>query len=413
MTPPIRPPDAVKRLLDRLHRAGYEAYVVGGCVRDSLLGQTPKDWDVTTAATPDTVLRLFADCPCFTAGKRLGTVGVVMDSLPIEVTAFRRESGYSDSRHPDTVTFVTDIREDLRRRDFTVNAMAYTAESGLIDPFGGQADLQNRQLRCVGDPRRRFSEDALRLLRGVRFAATLGFSVEPCTAAALHGERKRLRDIAAERVSAELIKLVCGGYLPPILTDYADLLATVLPQAAPSANATAAVWADYRHTLHAMAASPADLVVRFSLLLRGCGAVAAQEALTRLRLDTRTVQSVTALIRCEDTALSAEPAAVRHMVNRLGVPLYRQWLAVRRADGATQADEAERCLNALLAEHACFSLKELAVNGHDLQALGLSPGPAVGKTLHRLLNAVLDGRCPNRRENLLKLALSPENEESV
>ncbi len=430
-------PQDVAALIHRLQEHGFAAYAVGGCVRDSLRGVTPHDWDVTTAASPDETAAVFADHRTINVGAQHGTVAVLTEERTVEVTTFRTESGYADNRHPDTVTFVSDVREDLARRDFTVNAMAYNEQDGLIDPFGGQTDLKNGVLRCVGDAVTRFSEDALRILRGLRFAATLSLTVAPETATALHETRDKLRNIAAERVATELTKLLCGKDVLPVLRDYRDVLAVVIPEMAATFDFEQCnphhCYDIYMHTLHAVSAAPPDPIVRWAVLLHdigkphtftadengvghfkghaAVGAPLAEQILTRLRMSREMTETVTTLVEAHDRQILPTAAAVKRVLNRYGERVFRYLIAVKHADNDAHAlhsterreqwQAVETVLDTVLEQQSCFSLKELAVKGDDITALGVPASPAVGKLLAQLLNDVIDGRCENEREVLL------------
>lgn len=441
----ILPPD-VAALITRLHQHGFAAYAVGGCVRDSLRGVTPHDWDITTAATPNETAVVFADHHTVTVGAQHGTVAVMTGEQMVEITTFRTESGYADNRHPDTVTFVSDVMEDLARRDFTVNAMAYNEVEGLIDPFGGQADLTQGVLRCVGDAATRFSEDALRILRALRFAATLPLAIAPETACALHQERERLRNIAAERVAAELTKLLCGKNVLPILQEYRDVLAVTIPEITATFDFDQRnphhCYDVYTHTLHAVAAAPPDPIVRWATLLHdigkphtftvdddgighfkghaAAGAPLAEQILTRLRMSRDTVKTVTTLVETHDRRILPAKPAVKRVLNRYGEPFFRYLIAVKHADNDAHAPHAterraqwqavEAVLDHVLQEDSCFSLRHLAVKGSDITALGIPAGPAVGKLLEQLLNEVMDGQIDNDRDTLLMRLQSLLNE---
>ncbi|MBE6757224.1 MAG: HD domain-containing protein [Ruminococcaceae bacterium] len=430
-------PSDVAALIARLQKHGFAAYAVGGCVRDSLRGVVPHDWDVTTAATPEQITAVFADHRTITVGAQHGTVAVVTDERTVEITTFRTESGYTDSRHPDTVTFVADINADLARRDFTVNAMAYNEQDGLADPFGGQEDLANGILRCVGDAVTRFSEDALRILRGLRFAATLPLRIAPETAHALHETRDRLHNIAAERIAVELTKLLCGQNVLPVLQEYRDVLAVVIPEIAATFDFDQRnphhCYDVYMHTLHAIDAAPSDPIVRWAVLLHdigkphtftvdedgighfkghaAVGAPMAEEILTRLRMSRDTVQTVTTLVKAHDRQIPPTEPAVKRALGRFGESLLRDLIAVKHADNDAHAlyaterraqwQAVETVLNRVSEKEACFSLKDLAVKGSDITALGVSAGPIVGKILKHLLNEVIDGQIENDRHALL------------
>ena len=433
-------PAAVAALLERLRSAGFAAYVVGGCVRDSLRGVAPADWDVTTAATPEQVLALFSDCRTYGVGQRHGTVAVLTDEGGVEITTFRRESGYSDRRHPDGVEFVRKVTEDLRRRDFTVNAMAYNDAEGLIDPFGGEADLAAGRLRCVGEAKERFQEDALRILRGLRFAATLGFSIEKDTAEALHQCRDLLREVAAERVAAELNRLLCGQAAETVLREFRDVIAVVLPVLAPAFDFDQRtpyhIYDVYEHTLHALSATPPDPILRWAVLLhdtgkpacctvdengvghfRGHAEVSAEQTRTTLkdlRMDTATVETVTELVLLHDRPILPTAPAVKRVLNRIGEKQLRRLFAVKRADNAAHApglddrivelEAVEKVLDDILRQESCFSLKDLAVKGKNITEIGVPEGPLVGQILHQLLEEVMDGRIENDYAPLIRRA---------
>ena len=431
-------PAAVSAVLARLEQAGFAAYAVGGCVRDTLLQRVPEDWDVTTAARPEQVAALFAG-QCIPTGLPHGTVTVRQDGLPIEVTTFRADGPYSDHRRPDAVRFSRSLAEDLCRRDLTVNAMAMDRRGVVTDLHGGREDLRRGMLRCVGEPDRRFDEDALRIMRTLRFAAVLGFSVEAETAAALRRKAPLLADIAAERLLSEMDRLLCGSHVLPVLLAYPDVLGSFLPELLPCVGLDQRnrhhcydVW---EHTAHAVAAVPPEPVLRWAMLLHDIGkpacftvdqqgvghfyghpkvsAALAEEMCRRLRMDKRTAREIVTLVQWHDRDIPRTEKAIAHAVHRLGEGTLRRLLAVKRADNLAQhpayrgrlaeIDKAEALLDGLLAKQACFSLRELAVNGNDLLALGLS-GPAVGRTLEALLAQVLDGALPNEREALLAQA---------
>lgn len=435
-------PPYVKDILDTLNRRQYEAYVVGGCVRDSLLGRAPADWDVTTSARPEETVRVFREAGfrLFETGLKHGTVTVLAGDHPVEVTTYRVDGDYSDHRHPDQVCFSRTLAEDLRRRDFTINAMAYHPDKGLQDLYSGLADLQAGRLRCVGVPDIRFQEDALRLLRALRFSSTLGFPLEEQTEAALRRNRELLGHIAAERLCGELLRLLCGREVRRVLLAYPEVLAQVIPELAPMVgfdqhNAYHA-YDVYEHTVRCVEASPAQPVLRLAVLLhdvgkpscftrdaegvghfyghQAAGAALARTILTRLRLPTRTVEAVERLILYHDVPIEPQEKAVRRWLNRLGEPDFRLLLEIKKADirGQNPAllgrladiEVLSRLTDKVMAEKQCFSLRDLQINGHDLQALGVYPGKKLGDLLHALLERVLEGDCPNQREALLAQA---------
>lgn len=434
---PIAP--QAERALALLRAGGFEAWLVGGCVRDFLLGRTPKDYDLATNAMPKETEDLFREFSVIETGLRHGTVTVLLEGLPLEITTYRVDGPYSDTRHPDQVQFTSSLREDAARRDFTVNAMAYHPEAGLRDFFGGREDLAQKRIRCVGNPDVRFREDALRMLRGVRFASVLGFSVEEKTRGAIHRNRMLLSRVAPERVAPELCRLLCGEKAGDMVLDYTDLLGVVIPELLPMAGF------DQKnrhhchdvltHTAAALDQTPPEVVLRLAVLLHdigkprcfsqdgqgeghfyghaGVSANLAEDILRRLRLDNATRERVVTLIRYHDSVLEADPRLVRRWLGRLTPEIFFQLLQVQRADNLGQApaywnrqkqyDRLEGIAKEILASQACFSLKTLAVNGKDLLALGYR-GPEVGKILQTLLHQVMDGKVPNEKNLLLQLA---------
>ncbi len=427
-------PEKVQEILARLEAAGYEAWCVGGAVRDLLLGREPGDWDVTTNAPPERVLSLFAP-KALPTGLQHGTVTVDH----VEITTYRRDGAYLDSRHPDHVEFTGSLREDLSRRDFTVNAIALNLRGELTDPFGGRQDLKRQILRAVGDPVKRFQEDALRILRGLRFASRLGFAVEPDTAAALRRCAPLLERIAPERIQTELAGLLCGDAASDILLDYPDVLGVFLPEILPCVGFDQRspyhcydVW---EHTARAVGAAPARSLLRYALLFHDLGkpdtfflgedgrghfyghwrrsVEKAAAIMDRLRFDNRSKKTILTLVERHDCELPLSERSVRRNLARYGEEILRLLLEVKRADNRAQAKECqgrleliaqwEALLDVVLAGEGCFSLKQLSVKGGDLTALGLT-GPAVGKALEALLEEVIDGKLPNDRSILLEYA---------
>lgn len=433
-------PAAAEFIINRLNECGYQAYAVGGCVRDSLLGATPRDWDICTSALPEDMQRVFAGQHVVETGLKHGTLTVVIHHVPYEVTTFRVDGEYTDHRHPDQVRFVQDVREDLARRDFTVNAMAYHPETGLVDAFGGQADLAAGLIRCVGEPARRFDEDALRILRALRFASTYGFAIEEETAAAVHSLKGTLTGVAAERIRAELGKLLCGKGAGDILRQYADVIFQVLPELAPMRGFDQHtpfhrydVW---EHTLRGVESIPASEVLRLTMLLHDSGKPAAftldgdgvghacghqaisaeiaDRALATLRVDNATRERVLLLVKHHDIPLDNTPQCLKRRLHQFGEEAVRQLIEVRRADMMGKgtmtageinafADGLRQSLDALLAMQPCVTLKELAVRGGDMMQLGIR-GKAVGKCLEYLLNEVMEDRLANDAHQLLAAA---------
>lgn len=435
MQPIILPP-AASAAIERLEANGFEAYAVGGCVRDSLLGRTPNDWDLTTNARPDEVLACFSDCRTVTTGIRHGTVTVLLMGDALEITTYRCDGAYADNRHPIQVTFSDSVQEDLARRDLTVNAMAYHPRRGLCDPFGGQQDLAGGWIRCVGDPAVRFREDGLRILRAVRFAAVLGFSVEAQTAKEIHTCRALLDGIAKERIRVEWDKLLSGIACTEILRQFPDIVAQILPEAAAcfdfrqnSKYHHLDVW---EHTLAALAEAEQDLSVRLALFFHDLGKPAvytedaqgghfpghaeisvtlARAAMERLRYDKVTTERVLMLVKLHDLPLSAERRAVKRLMTRLSEADIHRLLEIQRCDRLahhpsyrTLPDEWYKIpsvMEQLRAENACLSLRDLAINGNDLMQAGIPSGPLLGMILQALLNAVTEETLANERAALL------------
>lgn len=427
-------PDTICQCIAALERAGYAAYAVGGCVRDDLLGLTPTDYDLCTSALPQETEAVFCRCPLVLAGEKHGTVGVVTDCGIVEITTFRKEGGYRDSRHPDWVRFVPRVENDLGRRDFTINAMAFSPSRGLADPFGGREDLERKLLRAVGDPVQRFREDPLRILRGVRFAVRFRLDVEPETEAAMGSEAHLMGSLARERVFEELCKL-----LPLVraadLTRFAPVLAEVLPELKPmigfDQRSPHHAYDLFTHTARVVEAVPADLTLRWAALLHDVGKVPcfttdetgrghfyghaqvggdmAEEILRRLKAPNALRETVVTLIR-NHMAPRTTRKAMRRLVSHLGFDITEALLRLQEADmGSKGTGEAEEenifptlhgLLEELRQEDACLTVKDLAVDGNDLQALGLT-GKAIGETLQSLLDQVLDEAVPNEKKALL------------
>lgn len=441
-------PAEVCGALERLEAAGYEAWAVGGCVRDALRGVEPGDYDLTTAALPEETKRVFDGARVIETGLRHGTVTVLTGGRALEITTFRIDGAYTDARHPDAVRFTRSLRDDLARRDFTVNAMAYSPRRGLADPFGGQTDLAARRLRCVGDPDLRFSEDALRVMRAARFASTLDFALEPETAAAALRHRAALTAVSAERIAAELVKLLCGPGVRRVLLDGIDLLAPVLPELARQKGFDQRhpchIYTALEHTAAAVEAIAPEPVLRLAALLHDIakpdcftldeagtghfyghperGAEMADAILRRLRFDTATRERVVLLVRWHDRPIEPTPAAVRRALSRLGEEAFFQLIALKRADNFGQG-EVLRCrqreydaLEALareaIAAGQCLSLRTLAVNGDTLRRCGVAPGPEMGRLLQSALDAVLSGAVPNEKAPVLALLGLTDKEES-
>ena len=398
-------------LLDALHAAGYAAYAVGGCVRDSLLGRTAHDWDLCTSALPQQVMELFGAEQCIPTGLQHGTVTIKYGGQLYETTTFRTEGSYTDGRHPDAVQFVPDVREDLARRDFTINAMAYNEAEGLVDPFGGQADLQNGLLRAVGEPQQRFTEDALRILRLYRFAARFGFALDAATARAARQLAPHLDCISAERIQEELAKLLAapqpGAYLEPAV------LAVVLPELTPAALDAA------KPVVDACPAGEENLPVRWAALLGALGEADTRRVLKRLRCSNACIEETAVLVRetagegvCGSFSEEKAPAHpsdihLRQLLGRYGLCTVERLCALCAAlhpQAAPACALAAQQARQLEADGVCCRVSQLAVNGRDLMAAGIPAGPALRRVLEALLDGVIRAEYPNEKPALLAAA---------
>ncbi len=430
-------PKNVDTAINLLQSAGFEAYAVGGCVRDSLLGKTPNDWDITTSAKPEDMKSVFADFHCIDTGIKHGTVTVVIDGEPLEITTFRLDGEYEDNRHPKSVTFTSDLGADLGRRDFTVNAMAYSKMTGTVDLFGGQNDLKNGIIRCVGDPDRRFNEDALRILRALRFASALDFEIEEKTAQSLLKNRALPGNISEERIAKELLKLVCGKGAKRILTDFAPVLFEILPELQPmyknSHDNPHHCYDIYEHTLIAVESIDPEPTLRFAMLLHDCGKPAVKkfdengvahfyghqrisaeisaQILARLKVSNKFRDEILFLVSNHDRwELYENTEKMPRYLSKFGLDGVLKLLKVMRADVLAQSPEyryrldqiadAEETAKNLAAQKPCLSLSELQINGRTLMDIGIPQGRKLGAVLAQLLDEVIDGVTKNTQEAL-------------
>lgn len=433
-------PENVNRIIHRLQKEGYDAYAVGGCVRDTLLGRRPKDWDITTSARPEVVKSLFSHT--IDTGIQHGTVTVMLDHVGYEVTTYRIDGEYEDSRHPKEVIFTGNLVEDLKRRDFTINAMAYNDESGLVDVFEGEQDLEKGVIRCVGNAHDRFGEDALRMLRAVRFAAQLGFSIEEQTKAAVADLAPTLAKVSAERIQMELVKLLTSANPQEMREVYELGLSRVfLPEfdrmmETPQHNKHH-IYTVGEHTIHAMEAISADKVLRLAMLFHDIakplcittdeegqdhfkghpqeGAKMTKEILRRLKFDNDTIDQVCLFVRYHDDRPALSAMNVRRMMSRIGEENMEGLLAVKRADTLGQSmyhreeklayiDTMEQLYQQVLQEQQCVKKSDLALNGRDLIRMGMQPGKQLGAVLDGLFELVLEHPEWNTRERLEKEA---------
>lgn len=432
-------PNPVRAALTRLEQSGFEAYLVGGCVRDLLLGRVPTDYDITTNALPDQICQAFSGEKTILTGKKHGTVTVVLEQMPLEITTYRVDGSYSDGRHPDEVRFTSCLRDDLARRDFTVNAMAFHPETGLVDPFGGQRDLEEKILRCVGNPETRFEEDALRILRAVRFSSTLGFSVEERTRQALFTRRGLLVHVSRERVRDELNKMLCGEEIQRVLLEFQDIIAEIIPEIIPcigfSQHSIYHMYSVWEHTVHTVSGAPPELIYRLTMLLHDLakphclsiehgtghfyghqarGAEIAEQILKRLKYSSAITKRVVLLIRYHSLNFEESPKKLKVWLNRIGEEALRQLLEIQRCDirgkdpsywyEIRDLDQLEQKLDVILQEGQCYSIPQLGVDGDDLRRAGITQGRMIGKTLEHLLDCVIEERLPNESSALLREA---------
>ncbi len=439
----ISVPQKGQAIIDAIRRAGFEAYVVGGCVRDCILGREPEDWDITTSATPAQVKALFPRT--IDTGLQHGTVTVVMDREGFEVTTYRLDGKYEDGRHPKEVTFTPSLEEDLKRRDLTINAMAYNDREGLVDLFGGMEDLEAGIVRCVGNPGERFEEDALRILRAIRFSAQLGYAIEEETLEAIRRLAPRLSRISAERIQVELVKLLVSPHPDYLRTAYDTGVTKVfLPELDRCMETEQRhphhCYSVGEHILHSLKWVEADRTLRLAMLLHDIGkpetetvdeegithfhrhaavsAELAEAVLKRLKFDNETIRMVRKLVLYHDYGNGVEPnmAAVRRAVSKIGEDAFPGLFAVKRADVMAQSgylrqeklerlDQWQKLYGKVMEQGQCVSLKDLAITGTDLIAAGWKPGRELGETLQKLLELVLEDPCKNRSEILMEEAV--------
>lgn len=435
-------PEYALAILNRLESYGFEAYVVGGCVRDVLLGLPPQDWDICTNARPEEVLQVFRRFHVIKTGLKHGTVTVVSHRQPVEVTTFRLDGEYTDNRHPDNVQFVSRVEEDLSRRDFTINAMAYSPTRGLVDAYGGQEDLKAHLIRCVGEPDTRFHEDGLRILRALRFASRFNFDIERETSDAVRRNRQLLNHISAERILKELKGILVGDGVLNMLLAYPEIFATIIPELEATIGFDQHnphhchdVWT---HSAHAVAALPRSSTLRLAMLMHDIakpvcysfdivaqrghfyghpqrGAEMAGTILRRLKSDLATQQQIITLISWHDLSWPTTLAGMRSLIGKLGLETVRQLFLIKRADQAAQSSfeqeqkQAEMRAAFSLFQKAleipsAFTFKDLCINGKDLMALGLPAGPEMGAMLETLLKAVQEDKVNNSTEALSSYA---------
>ena len=436
----IEVPAPVNYIIQELEKCGHEAYMVGGCVRDSVLGRKPHDYDICTSATPDEILQAFPYEEIIPTGLQHGTVTILINKEPFEVTTYRIDGDYSDNRRPDNITFTKNLVEDLRRRDFTINAMAYNPKTGLIDPFNGLEDIKEEKIRCVGSAKDRFGEDTLRILRAIRFASQFGFVIEPDTDWEIHQQHKKLENISVERINSEFCKIVSSDSFCVQLLLYKDVFSLFIPELKSmfdfQQNNPYHAYDVFGHTVHAIKqCNSDDLVVKLAVFFhdfgkphsyqdgedgirhfKGHGKVSAEitdSIMKRLRFDNETRNNVVKLVYYHDATFEVGKKYVKRWLNKIGEKQFRRLLEVRRADIKGQktdyeksriekVDNIEKILEEILAEKSCFSLKDLTVNGNDVkEVMKLKEGKDIGYWLNEILKRVIDGELENNRDDLV------------
>lgn len=434
-------PKNVKLIIDILNKNNFEAFIVGGCVRDSIIGLTPHDWDICTNAKPEEIKKCFEFFNTFDSGIKHGTISIVIDGEVYEVTTYRIDGTYSDNRRPDSVTFTSDIAKDLARRDFTINAMAYNEQCGLIDPYSGRNDLLDKIIRCVGNPDFRFNEDALRIIRALRFASVYDFVIENETSKSICKNADLLKNIAVERISVEFNKLLCGNGAEEILNNYRDVIAVFIPEIKPmfdysqhTKHHNRDLW---RHTTYSVKSIDKMPLLRMSMLLHDIGkpkackrdedgtchfkghpkysAEMAEIILRRLKYPTDFIETCVTLIKYHDVRFSGSKRQLRHVMSAIGDKNVELLLKIQRADIMAQSDykhkEKLEKLNLacevyekILADKDCFTLKQLKINGNDIKKLGVTEGVKIGKILKMLLSLVIEDKLENKKSALLNKA---------
>ncbi len=444
----IKIPPQVNRAIEILCNNGHSAYVVGGAVRDAVMGKSAQDWDITTSALPAETLSVFSDFRTVETGIKHGTVTVIIDGMSLEITTFRIENGYSDNRHPDSVDFTDRIEDDLSRRDFTVNAIAYSPVNGCADPFNGRQDIEKKIIRCVGEADKRFNEDALRILRALRFASVLGFRIDNETAESIHENYKLLGNISAERIFAELSKLLCGQNAGEILREYEDVIFYILPELLPMKNCTQTherhIYDVWGHTVKAVESIDPIPELRFAMLLHDAGKphckttdekgvdhfyhhakksrTIAYQVLSRLKTSAKFRNHVCSLVEYHDFLPDKiSKKTYKKYISLLGFDIVKELFKVREADISAQNsvffDEGIKANNVGMKilkeienEEACFKISDLAIGGKELSDLGIRPSPEMGEILERLLSEVMEEKIKNTKDALIKRAMHMKGE---
>lgn len=438
----INIPSQVNRAIEILCNGGHTAYIVGGAVRNIIMGIPVNDWDITTSALPDETLELFRNYRTIETGLQHGTVTVIINGIPLEITTFRIEQGYSDNRHPDRVDFTDKVEDDLSRRDFTSNAIAYSPQKGFVDPFGGFEDTEKKIIRCVGNPDTRFGEDALRILRALRFASVLGFKIAPATAESIHKNKHLLKNISVERIFVELSKLLCGKDAGYILREYRDVIFFVLPELEPMngcvQNHERHIYDVWGHTVKAVESVPPEPELRFAMLFHDSGKPHCKttdnngidhfyshgkiskkivfDALSRLKTSNKFRDAVCNLVEYHDFLPDKiSRKTYKKYIAKLGFETVEKLFLIREADVLAQNPEfhaesleqnniGKKTLDEIKSEDSCFKISDLAVDGRKLKNAGIPPSPAMGKIMEKLLDEVMDEKLPNDEDALIERA---------
>ena len=429
----------VATALKKLRQSGFEAYIIGGCVRDRLLGNTPKDYDITTSALPEETEKVFSKFRIIETGIKHGTVTVLINKSPIEITTYRIDSEYSDNRRPDSVVFTKSLREDAARRDFTMNAIASDENGNIVDYYGGTDDIKNKIIRCVGDPNERFNEDALRILRAIRFSSVLDFEIESKTRDAIFNNKELLKNISAERIASEFTKILCGKNARRVIMEYIDVIGVFIPECLPMKNFDQRnfhhIYDVLEHTAFTVENIPDEPILRLAAFFHDIGkpqtffiengighfyghsevgAKMAKKILSRLKYDNHTRDSVYSLVRYHDTQIEEKKSAVKRCMNKHG-DIFFDLLKLKRADNLAQApeyhnrteyvDRIQKIAEDIIANQECFSLKQVAVNGSDLIKVGFTPGKLIGECLNDILDKIIKGELDNDKQILLDYAV--------
>ena len=385
-------------VLERLEDSGYKAYLVGGCLRDMMMGREPHDFDIATSVEPETVMSIFSDFEVIPTGIKHGTVTVMVDGEPIEITTFRKDSDYSDGRRPDSITFTDKVEDDLSRRDFTINAMAFGLDGEIVDPFGGKSDIKSRVIRTVGSAEERFSEDGLRILRAIRFASVLGFAIERETKEAIHKLSRMLDKVSFERVFSEMSKIILSEKPSVQFREFKDVFNRVAPELAGIK--------DFEHTLETLDRIEPELALRFTALLHTLGEEQAESVLRKLKSDGVTIQKVTKFVRFFDTDIDSSKVAIKKLMSEMGESDFFSLIKLKIADEPEKTVELEKVkqiAERVIADKECFKLKDMAVKGDDLIKSGMAMGPEIGKTLNMLLDKVISEEVANDKDSLMQI----------